>query len=117
MNTLVMKFGGTSVGSVDAINQTADIIIDCAKEWNRLVVVVSAMNGVTDALIDSAQTAVSSDDESAFRAIIADLHTKHHDTIKALLPESDARQHLLSTVSGLMDELEALCHSIHILGE
>ena len=117
MNTLVMKFGGTSVGSVDAINQTADIILDSAKEWKRLVVVVSAMNGVTDALIDSAQTAVSSDDESAFRAIIADLHAKHHDTIGALLPEGNDREQLLLTVRGLMGELEALCHSIHILGE
>ncbi|MBN1976369.1 MAG: aspartate kinase [Anaerolineae bacterium] len=116
MGTLVMKFGGTSVGSVDAINQTADIILDSAKEWRRLVV-VSAMNGVTDALIDSAQTAVSSDDELAFRAIIAGLHAKHHDTIGALLPEGKDREQLFSTVQGLMDELGALCHSIHILGE
>jgi aspartate kinase len=117
MSTLVMKFGGTSVGSVDAINQAADIILDCAKEWDRLVVVVSAMSGVTDALIGSAQTAVSSDDESAFRAIIADLCAKHYDTIKALLPEGDDRKQVLSTVDNLLDELGALCHSIHILGE
>ena len=117
MNTLVMKFGGTSVGSVEAINQTADIILDCAKEWKRLVVVVSAMSGVTDALINSAQTAVSDDDESAFRTIIADLRAKHQDTIKSLLPEDDDRKQVLSTVDALLDELGALCHSIHILGE
>jgi aspartate kinase len=117
MSTLVMKFGGTSVGSVDAINQTADIILDCSKEWKRLIVVVSAINGVTDALIDSAQTAVSNDDESAFRAIIADLHAKHHGATETLLPEGDDREQLRSTVEVLMDELGALCHSIHILGE
>jgi aspartate kinase len=116
MSTLVMKFGGTSVGSVKAINQTADIILDYADKWDRLIVVVSAMNGVTDALVQSAKTAVT-EEEEVFRGIIADLRAKHHDTIMALLPESHDRTQLLSTVDDLLDELGAFCHSIHILGE
>jgi aspartate kinase len=116
MNTLVMKFGGTSVGSVEAIDQATDIVLDLAKEWDNLVVVVSAMSGVTDALIESARTAVT-EEEGVFRAIIADLRTKHHDTIEVLLPKGGERDHLLSTVDGLLDELGAFCHSIHILGE
>jgi aspartate kinase len=116
MNTLVMKFGGTSVGSVEAINQTADIVLDCAKEWDKVTVVVSAMNGVTDMLINSARTAVA-EEEKVFRAIIAELRTKHHDTIEALLPDSADRSELLATTDGLLDELGAFCHSIHILGE
>ena len=117
MNTLVMKFGGTSVGSVDALNQTTDIILSYAKEWDRLIVTVSAMSGVTDALINSAKTAVSNDDESAFRTIIADLRSKHHDTIKALLNAGNDRDEVLETVDRFLDELGAFCHSIHILGE
>jgi aspartate kinase len=116
MSTLVMKFGGTSVGSVEAINQATDIVLDYAQKWDRLVVVVSAMNGVTDALIQSAQTAVTKEEE-VFRGIIADLRAKHHDTIEALLLQDGERDRLLSTVEGLLDELGAFCHSIHILGE
>jgi aspartate kinase len=116
MSTLVMKFGGTSVGSVVAIDQATDIILDCAKEWDRVVVVVSAMNGVTDMLINSAKQAVT-EEEKVFRAIITELRTKHHGTIKRLLPDSTDRTELLSTVDRILDELGAFCHSIHILGE
>jgi aspartate kinase len=116
MNTLVTKFGGTSVGSVEAIDQATDIVLDYAQKWDRLVVVVSAMSGVTDALIESARAAVT-EEEAVFRATIADLRTRHHDTIEILLPPGSERDHLLSTVDGLLDELGAFCHSIHVLGE
>ena len=66
MSTLVMKFGGTSVGSMESINQATDIVLDLAKQWDNLVVVVSAMSSVTDALIQSAQTAVT-EKEDIFR--------------------------------------------------
>ncbi|RMF35609.1 MAG: aspartate kinase, partial [Chloroflexi bacterium] len=45
-----MKFGGTSVGSAEAIRRTAEIVRATAAQWPRLVTVVSAMSGVTDAL-------------------------------------------------------------------
>jgi aspartate kinase len=116
MSTLVMKFGGTSIGSAEAIDQTTDIVLDYAQKWDRLVVVVSAMSGVTDALIESAKTAVT-EEEEIFRSIIASLRAKHHDAIKTLLPQNGERDQLLSTVNQLLDELTAFCHSIHILGE
>lgn len=116
MSTLVMKFGGTSVGSVEAVNQATDIVLDCAQQWDRPVVVVSAMSGVTDALIKSAKAAVS-ESEEVFRGIIDNLRARHYDTIKTLLPEDGEREKLLSTVDSLLDELGAFCHSIHILGE
>ena len=53
MKTLVMKFGGTSVGSVEALTQAADIVLECKKKYERLAVVVSAMSGVTNALADA----------------------------------------------------------------
>jgi aspartate kinase len=116
MDTLVMKFGGTSVGSAEALNQATDIVLDYAPKWDRLVVVVSAMSGVTDALIESARAAVA-EEEAVFRAIIADLRARHHDTIEVMLPKGSERDHLLATVDELLDELGAFCHSIHVLGE
>ena len=48
---VVMKFGGTSVGSAEAMSQTAAIVAEQARQGAPLVIVVSAMSGVTDALI------------------------------------------------------------------
>jgi aspartokinase/homoserine dehydrogenase 1 len=56
--TLVMKFGGTSVGSVDALINAVQIIQNAKKGWARVVVVISAMSGVTNLLLDSATLAV-----------------------------------------------------------
>lgn len=54
MTCLVMKFGGTSVGSAEAIKQAADIILKQAEDWDSLVVLVSAISGVTNALTQGA---------------------------------------------------------------
>ncbi|MFQ6101396.1 MAG: aspartate kinase [Anaerolineae bacterium] len=116
MSTLTVKFGGTSVGSTAAIRQAAEIVQTQAQKWDRLVVVVSAMSGVTDALINSAQAAASGDDKT-YRAIVADLRVRHHGVVDALLPQDGERVQLLAQVDKFMDELAAFCYSIHILGE
>lgn len=116
MPTLTMKFGGTSVGSAEAFAQVADVVLEQAEQWERLVVVVSAMSGVTDALIESAQAAAEGDDR-AYRAIVADLRARHHQVVDELLPQDNKHVQLLATVDKLMDELAALCYGIHILGE
>jgi len=64
MTTLTMKFGGTSVGSAGAPAQAADIVLEQAQKWDRLVVVVSAMSGVTDALTQGALTAALGDERT-----------------------------------------------------
>jgi aspartate kinase len=115
MGTLIMKFGGTSVGSVEAIGQAASVVLKYTRQWERLAVVVSAMNGVTDALIKSGEAAVSGDD-ATYQTIIADLRARHHAVVEALVPEGE-RVELLTTIDGLLDGLAALCRSIHVLGE
>jgi aspartokinase len=57
--TLVMKFGGTSVGQAAAIGQVVKIVqqVQASGEWARVVVVVSAMSKVTDKLLAGAQAA------------------------------------------------------------
>ncbi len=66
MSTLVMKFGGTSVGSPEAITQVAKILADYAPQWDRIVVVVSAMRGVTNTLLQSAGAAQNGDEERVY---------------------------------------------------
>ena len=75
MKTLVMKFGGTSVGSAEAIAKSADIIVVAKKEWEQVAVIVSAMSGVTDLLLKGAHTAAEGDGET-FRAVAAQLREK-----------------------------------------
>ncbi|MCX7682005.1 MAG: aspartate kinase [Anaerolineae bacterium] len=116
MGTLVMKFGGTSVGSAEAITQAADLVQEYAARWQKMVVVVSAMSGVTDALIRSARAAEMGDD-TTYRAIIGDLRSRHHDVVGRLLTQGGERVQLLATVDRLIDELSSFCYSVHILGE
>ena len=87
MKTLVMKFGGTSVGNAGAIRQTADIIRSAHTDWPRLVIVASAMSGVTDALLKGAHTAADGD-AATFRLIARDLRNKHFAALDDLLKDS-----------------------------
>ena len=116
MSTLTMKFGGTSVGSVEAINQAAGIVLEQAQKWDRLAVVVSAMSGVTDALTRGALTAASSDDRT-FRGVVADLRVRHYRAVDELLDPNGERAPLLAVVDAYLDEFDAFCRSVHVLGE
>ena len=98
--TLVMKFGGTSVGSAAAVVQAAQIVAATAQQWPRLVVVTSALSGVTDLLLETARTAVEAGQgagigraSSAAQAVAAaaqTLRTRHTDLARAVtLGEED----------------------------
>jgi aspartate kinase len=116
MTTLAVKFGGTSVGNAEALGRAADIVLEQAQGWDRLVVVVSAMSGVTDALTQGALAAQSGDDRS-YRAIVTDLRSRHYRVVDELLPQDGERAQLLTTVDEYLDEFDAFCRSIHVLGE
>ncbi len=111
-----MKFGGTSVGDAQALSQAADIVLDCAREWERLVVVVSAATGVTDSLIHGAQTAASGDGQT-YLSIESQLRERHREVVEALIASSDESASLLALVDEHLAEFTAFCGSIHVLGE
>jgi aspartate kinase len=114
--TIIMKFGGTSVGSVDAIQNAAKIVRNYTDQGNRLVVVVSAMRGVTDDLIHSANAAAAGDD-TTYKSLIDDLRNRHHLVLAELLPEEQERVQLLGIIDQHINELNAFCRSIYIMGE
>ena len=116
MTTLVLKFGGTSVGSAEAIEQAASIVLDQVQKWHRLVVVVSAMSGVTDSLTQGAQTAAAGDGET-FKSVAADLRVRHYRVVDALCGEGGERGDLLAVVDHYLDEFVTFCRSVHVLGE
>jgi aspartate kinase len=113
-----MKFGGTSVGSAEAIDQAARIVLDAydVPQWERVVVVVSAMSGVTDALTEGARTAAEGDDRT-YERTVSDLRDKHATAIDALLTTEQERAALLVTLDRYLREFATLCHSVHVLGE
>jgi aspartate kinase len=116
MPTLVMKFGGTSVGSAAAIAQSAEIIRVAKKDWPALAVIVSAMSGVTDMLLNGALTAASCDSET-FRRLARELRAKHESAINGLLDSPAERRAVCDRVFTYLDEFENLCHAVNTLGE
>jgi aspartate kinase len=114
---LVMKFGGTSVGTPGAIDQAARIVMEQKSHWEQEVVVVSAMAGVTDALLLGSRRAASGD-ENTFREIAARLAEQHMAVAQALLdPKSDLYRDMLAHIERYLAEFTTLCHSVAVLGE
>ncbi len=116
MSLLVMKFGGTSVGDATAIAALAEIAREQLVVWDRAVVVVSAMSGVTDLLIQGAQTAAAGDAQS-YKTIAMRLREKHATALAELVATPEDVATTRAPIERLMDEFELLCHSVHVLGE
>ncbi len=114
--TLVMKFGGTSVGDAEAIQRTGEIIRSYQREWPQLIVVVSAMSGMTDLLLKAATTAASGE-AATYRDISRTLRRKHFQAISELMPSGEEGQHLTGELDRFVDRFEALCKAVLVLGE
>ncbi len=71
MKTVVLKFGGTSVGSVERIKKVAKIILSHKKRGNDLIVASSAMSGITNELIDKSKLISSNFDKAEYDALLA----------------------------------------------
>ncbi len=98
--TLVMKFGGTSVGSPEAMAMAVHIVQDTQRDWPRLVVVTSALSGVTDLLLKSAAQAVQGDNQTFVEAAES-LRQKHSVIAAALLTEPQLRQEVIAEIDRL----------------
>ena len=107
-----MKFGGTSVGSVDSILNLKAIVESAAKE-ECVVVVVSALGGITDRLIKTANMAVSGNEEfnNEFQSIV----DRHHDLVNAIIPCEEKRSALLQEVDVLLNELNNIYQGLALI--
>lgn len=115
MNTVTMKFGGTSVGSENAIRNVVTIVQQ-ASQTRRVVVVVSAMSGVTDMLIDSVRKAEKGD-KWEYTNISTRIREKHVDVINRMIKAGKERDELLGTIGKLLTQHIELCQAIQILGD
>ncbi len=114
--TLVMKFGGTSVGSADALIKVAQIVKDARAEYPRVVVITSAMSGVTNLLLDSAALA-SQGKVDSLPSAESTLREKHFAAADALIKNEHLREVTKAEINVLIFSLVDLCKAIAILGE
>src|SRR4029079_14001838 len=111
---IVMKFGGTSVADAEAITRVVGIV-RAARESSGLppVVIVSAMSGVTDRLLELTQSAERRRDAHVLNGV-AELSRRHFEAIERLLP-ADAANDLLVEIGAQLDDLRALLKATGIL--
>lgn len=110
----VLKFGGTSVGSVESIKKVLDILKKYKKDNQRLAVVFSAMSGVTNDLVKMAQKASASDEE--YLQDLKLVEQRHLETIQALI-DVKFQSKTIANSKKVLNELEDLLHGVFLLKE
>ena len=109
----VLKFGGTSVANADNINKIAGII-KIATSKDKTIVVVSALGGVTDLLLQCGALAARAD--QSYKQLLQEITQRHLNTIKALLPVT-TQSSILSQVMQQCHEIEDVCNGVFLLKE
>ena len=106
----VMKFGGTSVGSVNSILNVKRIV-EAQKE--PVIVVVSALGGITDKLINTSKIAAEGnvEYENEFREIVI----RHIDMVKAIIQNTKEQERLLRIVGELLNELKDIYQGLYLI--
>ncbi len=106
----IMKFGGTSVGSVDSILKVKQIV---EAEKEPVIVVVSALGGITDQLIRTATMATRGDVayESEFNSMVR----RHEDMIQQVIPSGSTKRTLDKKIHDLLDELKDIYQGLYLL--
>ncbi len=109
----VLKFGGSSVANAENINKVIEIIKD-KKEDTKIVVVVSALGGITDLLLKTADLAEVND--GSYKLILKEIEDKHLGTVQDLIPVQQ-QSSVLSLVKKICNEVEDICNGIFLLRE
>ena len=109
----VLKFGGTSVANADNISKVVAIVKESVKK-DKTIVVVSALGGVTDLLLNAAALAAEGDE--AYKDKLNLVEQRHLEATKQLIPVTYQSQ-LLSLVKKSCNEIEDICNGIFLLRE
>ena len=106
----IMKFGGTSVGSVDSIQKVKQIV---ESEKDSVIVVVSALGGITDQLIRTASMATRGD--IAYEAEFDGMVRRHDEMIQQVIPSGNKKRALEKKIHALLDELKDIYQGLYLL--
>ena len=105
-----MKFGGTSVGSVDSILKVKQIV---EAEKEPVIVVVSALGGITDQLIRTA--AMATQGNIAYESEFDCMVRRHEDMIQQVIPSGSKKRALGKKIHALLDELKDIYQGLYLL--
>jgi aspartokinase/homoserine dehydrogenase 1 len=112
---IVMKFGGTSVGSAERIAQAAQLVVNAAATGRQVVVVTSAMSKVTDALIAAARQASAGHWDPALRQELFDRHKAVVDALVGSDPALHAE--VIEALRQRLERFEKLCFGLSMVHE
>ncbi|SRR5579871_645225 len=109
----VLKFGGTSVANAENINKVAAIIKEKVQK-DKIIVVVSALGGITDTLLQCGMLAASGDE--MYKEKLQQAETRHIETVRSLIPITQ-QSSILSAVKKRCNEIEDICNGVFLLSE
>jgi len=112
---LVLKFGGTSLASVKDIQNVTNIVSELSDE-NEIVIVCSAVDGITDDLIHISEQIKKVNKKEANR-VLAKISQKHKQFTTHIVTDSKIQKTLLDKMKSDLSELEELVHGLLLLGE
>ena len=110
----VLKFGGTSVGTVESIKQVIEILEENLAQGQQVAVVFSAMGGVTNRLIEIGRMATNGQTE--YLDLLKALEERHFLAVKGLIPIKN-QSGTFAVVKGLFNELEDLLRGVSLIKE
>ena len=108
----VLKFGGTSVGSVKSILCLKKIVEKEAKK-QPIVVVVSALGGITDKLLTTAQLALNGDER--YKDEYDLMVKRHHQMIDTIITDNAKRENLFNIVDVMFDQLKSIYYGVYLI--
>ena len=108
----VLKFGGTSVGSVSSILSLQKIVEKEAKH-QPVIVVVSALGGITDQLIATSRLAFQGNEN--WRTEFNSMVVRHHKMIDTIITNPEDREHLFSKVDSLFEQLQSIYYGVFLI--
>ena len=108
----VLKFGGTSVGSVNSILSVKQIVESVEEP---VIVVVSALGGITDKLLKTAAMATNGD--VGYEREFSEIITRHLDVIQGVLPDKVQRIEVQKQVMALLDELGNIYRGVYLIND
>lgn len=110
---LVLKFGGTSVGSAESLTLVREIVTKKSKS-TPLTVVVSALGGITNNLVNCANLAASGNE--AYEEVLQEIEKRHISLCNVLIPVSQ-RSQTLTQIKFLLNDLEDICRGVFLIRE
>lgn len=106
----VLKFGGTSVGSIESVLSLKSIV---ESETQPVIVVVSALGGITDKLIAISQQALTGDEQ--YKEEFENIVKRHHHMVENIIKDETAKKALLGTLNDLFDQLRSIYYGVFLI--